>query len=189
MVDKIRLFRLIVLSILIFLVLDGIFVGSSILRPLDLGAGAKEAYAHDFPAASSDECGSDHTFELGAPPAAPGYGICRDSSSGGGTSGAPDLGKITIKVPELGTIVKNIYLLALFAAAVFFLIQFAIGGIAWIGAGGDPKNLDAARNRLTNAVIGLVIVVAAFGVTTIVTGALGINIFTGEAINILPTGP
>jgi hypothetical protein len=85
--------------------------------------------------------------------------------------------------------VKNIYLLALFAAALVFLIQFAIGGISWIGAGGDPKNLDSARNRLTNAVIGLVIVVAAFGVTTIVTAALGINIFTGEVINILPPVP
>jgi len=99
------------------------------------------------------------------------------------------IGHIDIKLVPLGDIVRNLYLLALFAASIFFLVQLLVGGISWIGAGGDPKALDSARSRITNAVIGLVIVVAALGITTIVTGALGINIFTGKEINIVPTVP
>jgi len=102
----------------------------------------------------------------------------------GGGGGAPGLGIINIKVPPLGDIARNLYLLALFGAALFFFFQVVIGGISWIGAGGDPKALDSARSRITNAVIGLVIVVAAFAITVIVLSALGINIFTGGEIDI-----
>ena len=92
--------------------------------------------------------------------------------------------KITIKVPNLGKLVANFILVTYLAAAIFFLVQMVIGGISWINAGGDPKALESARARITNAVIGLLIVVAAFGFTLIVTTILGINIFSGEEITI-----
>ena len=96
------------------------------------------------------------------------------------------IGKITVDLPPLGDIVRNLYILALFGAALFFFAQVVIGGISWIGAGGDPKALDSARSRITNAVIGLVIVVAAFAISVIVTSALGVNIFTGGDIDLFP---
>ncbi len=96
----------------------------------------------------------------------------------------PDLGKITITIPPLGTVVANLVVVAFFAAGLFFLIQVIIGGISWINAGGDPKSLDSARSRITNAVIGLVIVAAAFGITTIILTVLGINIFKPGGVNI-----
>ena len=101
----------------------------------------------------------------------------------------PDLiGKIDkSKVPlfdNLGDLVADFITLAFLAAGIFFLIQVVIGGISWISAGGDPKALEAARARITNAIIGLVIVVAAFAVSLIVTTVLGINIFSGEEITI-----
>ncbi len=97
---------------------------------------------------------------------------------------APDLGIIDINVPPLGKLMGNLVLVAFVVAALFFLFQVIIGGISWINAGGDPKALDAARSRITNAVIGLIIVVAAFAVSLIVTTVLGINIFSGEEITI-----
>ena len=99
----------------------------------------------------------------------------------------PTVGTITLPSPDLlniGGIVGKLLNIAFFAAGLFFLIQVIIGGISWINAGGDPKAMDSARGRITNAVIGLVIVSAGFGITIIVTTALGINIFSGAVINI-----
>jgi len=88
------------------------------------------------------------------------------------------IGAIGIKLPDFGKLVASVYFVALFAASLFFFIQLLVGGISWMSAGGDPKAMTSARNRLMNAIIGLVIVVAAFAISVIVTSALGINIFT-----------
>ncbi len=107
---------------------------------------------------------------------------------GGEGSGDDAIGKIEkSKVPlfdNLGDLVADFITLAFLAAAIFFLVQVIIGGISWINAGGDPKALEAARARITNAVIGLVIVVAAFAVSLIMTTVLGINIFGPEGVTI-----
>lgn len=105
-----------------------------------------------------------------------------------GTPAEGGVGKIAIPIPfdNLGEIVASLLNIAYVAAGVFFLIQVVIGGIQWINAGGDPKNLESARGRITNAVIGLVIVVAAFAITLIFTTLLGVNIFTGDVVDIIP---
>jgi len=97
------------------------------------------------------------------------------------------LGRIALPggIPDLGEIVANLAVIAFVAAAIFFFIQIVIAGIAYINAGGDPKSMEAARNRITSAMIGLGIVVGAFAITVIVTSILGINIFTGGAITII----
>jgi len=92
---------------------------------------------------------------------------------------AQDVGTIDVNVPDLGEIAAGLVMLAFVAAGLFFLVQVIIGGISWIGAGGDPKALEAARSRITNAVIGLLIVVAAFAIAIIFTTILGFgDIFT-----------
>ena len=88
------------------------------------------------------------------------------------------LGQINLKVPDLGELTANFVVVAFFAAGIFFVAQIVIGGISWINAGGDPKALESARSRITNAVIGLIIVVAAFAIAVIFTQAFGIDIFT-----------
>lgn len=49
-------------------------------------------------------------------------------------------------------------------AGFWFFITFIIGGISWITAGGDKTKLTQARDKLSNAFIGLVIVVAGWGI-------------------------
>jgi hypothetical protein len=95
-----------------------------------------------------------------------------------------------IDVPDrllnLGGIAQSILMIAYFAAGVFFIFQLVVGGIAWTSSGGDPKALDAARGRITNAIIGLVIVVSAFAITLLITTILGINIFIEGGVIINP---
>lgn len=80
---------------------------------------------------------------------------------------------------NLGDLISALIALAYFVAGVAFFFMLIIGGIQWISAGGDPKALDGARKRITNAVIGLVIVVAAYAITVIVGQVFGISITKG----------
>lgn len=50
------------------------------------------------------------------------------------------------------------------AAGIWFLFQFVIGGFNWINSGGDKAKLQTSRDKLTNAFIGLIIVVAGWAI-------------------------
>lgn len=80
---------------------------------------------------------------------------------------------------NLADLIDNIVQLIFFVAGVAFFVNFLIGGIQWINAGGDAKAMDSARNRITNSLIGLIIVVAAFALTRIIENVLGISITGG----------
>lgn len=62
------------------------------------------------------------------------------------------------------------------AAIVFFFI-LVIGGVKWIMSGGDKAHTEAARNQITAALVGLVIVFAAWAIAGLIGTFLGINIF------------
>ena len=49
-------------------------------------------------------------------------------------------------------------------AGLGFLIYFVIGGINWITAGGDQQKHQKATKQLTDAAIGLIVVVVAYGI-------------------------
>lgn len=80
---------------------------------------------------------------------------------------------------NLGEILQVLLTLAFFVAGVALLFNIVIGGLQWINAGGDPKAMTAARTRITNAVIGLLIVVAAYAVALIIGQVFGLSIVTG----------
>ena len=81
---------------------------------------------------------------------------------------------------DLGKLLSNVLALLFFFAALMAFIFIIIGGIQWITAGGDKIAAQAARDRITAAVVGLLIVVAAFAITTILSTVLGINLFEFE---------
>jgi hypothetical protein len=53
-----------------------------------------------------------------------------------------------------------------------------IGGIRWIASGGDKAQTEAARNQITSALVGLVIVFAAWAIVALINVFFGINIFS-----------
>jgi len=76
----------------------------------------------------------------------------------------------------LGMLIGNL-IGALFIAG--FLLTFMlliIGGIQWITAGGDKQALEKARNGITNAIMGLVIVGATYAIMTLVGRFFGMEI-------------
>ena len=61
---------------------------------------------------------------------------------------------------------------------IFFVVQIILAGFALISSKGDPKQFQAAQSKLIHNLIGLLIIVVAFGVTAFLTNILGLtNIF------------
>jgi len=94
----------------------------------------------------------------------------------------------TSRVPftDLGALLSNALILIFFFAAVLAFIFIVIGGLQWITAGGDKMAAQSARDRITAAVVGLLIVVAAFGITWVITSVFGINIFKAGGVSNFP---
>lgn len=112
------------------------------------------------------------------------------------TLAAPAFAQVTFDFKEenipfanLGELLANALILLFALAAILSFVFIVIGGIQWITAGGDKVAAQSARDRITAAVVGLLIVVAAFAITLIVTTLFGINIFTGEAIDFCKFAP
>jgi len=60
--------------------------------------------------------------------------------------------------------ISSIIGLLTIVAAVWFLIQITLGGLSWITAAGEKAKLTEARDKITHAFIGLIIVVAGWGI-------------------------
>ena len=61
------------------------------------------------------------------------------------------------------------------AGIVFFFI-LVIGGVKWILSGGDKAHTEGARNQITAALVGLVIVFSAWAIAKLIQSFFGINI-------------
>lgn len=70
--------------------------------------------------------------------------------------------------------------LVLVVAAVIFFFMLVIGGIKWMLSGGDKAQTEGARNQITAALIGLVIVFAAWAIAQLIGSLFGIQIFSGQ---------
>jgi len=62
--------------------------------------------------------------------------------------------------------------------ALYFLIQIVIAAYTILGSRGQVSKLDEGRERITFAVIGLAVVVAAYAITGLITNLFGINVFS-----------
>jgi len=78
---------------------------------------------------------------------------------------------------DLGSIVSA-SLPFLFAIAGVILFIFIIwGGFDYLTSMGDPKKAEMGKNKITSAVIGFILIFAAFWITQLVSYLLKLNIF------------
>jgi len=80
-----------------------------------------------------------------------------------------------------GIISGAISLVMLVVALVFFFILIW-GGLRWVMSEGDQKAVEAARAQITNALIGLAIVFAAFAIMKLIETIFGIQLLSGFKI-------
>lgn len=73
-------------------------------------------------------------------------------------------------------IISNVLGFFTIIGAVFFIIYFIIASMEWITSGGDSGKLTTARNKMLHGVLGLVILVAAYGIIGLIGSLVGVDL-------------
>jgi hypothetical protein len=86
---------------------------------------------------------------------------------------------------DIRTIIANIIAAALGLLGIIFLVLIVVAGFKWMTAAGNGEQVDSAKSQLTQAIIGLFIILAAYGIAGFVfncaLGATGAYyIFTSD---------
>lgn len=58
---------------------------------------------------------------------------------------------------------------------IYFIIQIILAGISMISSQGDPKELATAKKRLTNNILGLAIIIIAYGFGALLAKLMGVS--------------
>lgn len=75
-------------------------------------------------------------------------------------------------------IVSRLIGIILVVAAIIFFFVLIIGGVRWILSGGDKAQTESARAQITAAIVGLVIVFAAWAITKLIESFFGVSILS-----------
>ncbi len=86
----------------------------------------------------------------------------------------------TIKITDIGKLISALVGTVLIIAALLAFLYLILGGIKWITSGGDKAGMEEARNKITHAIVGLIIVGAAWAIMTLVQNFLGVQIIGGS---------
>lgn len=82
-----------------------------------------------------------------------------------------NLGNLTI--PNM---ISGAISLVILVVALVFFFTLILGGLKWVMSDGDQKAVEGARSQITNALIGLAIVFAAFAIVTLIGKLFNIDI-------------
>jgi len=66
-------------------------------------------------------------------------------------------GNLCLQSGQLGSVIGSITNLLFLVAGLIALIYLVIGGIKWVTSEGDSKNVEAARNQIIAAALGLAV--------------------------------
>lgn len=81
------------------------------------------------------------------------------------------------KVQRIEPLVLGLVKFGLLAAGIITFACIALSAVQWIGSGGDKAAVMAARERLTQCLVGLTIVTTALALVMVVQYFLGVQVF------------
>lgn len=84
-----------------------------------------------------------------------------------------------VNITNIGGLVSAIVGSLIIIAALLAFLYLILGGISWITSGGDKAGMESARNKITHAIVGLIIVGAAWAIMVLVQNFLGVQIIGG----------
>jgi arginine exporter protein ArgO len=76
------------------------------------------------------------------------------------------------------TVFANIWRAIVVMAGIAFIIYFAWGALSWLTSGGDKARVEEAREKISNATIGLILVAASVAITTTIGLLFNIDFLT-----------
>lgn len=80
---------------------------------------------------------------------------------------------------DLGQLISILLQAALIVAGLATFAFLVLAGIQYITSGGEKAQMEAARGRITNAILGLAIVVGSYAIIRIIETVFGISIVSG----------
>jgi hypothetical protein len=83
----------------------------------------------------------------------------------------------------LGDVISGLIPLIFVGAGLLLFLYLIIGGFELLTSAGNPKSVESAKNKITNAIIGFLIIFVAYWLTQILETILGISILVPR-----PTG-
>ena len=92
-------------------------------------------------------------------------------------SGATGIGAAlcSLSTTGIGITVQRIVVFIVVIAVIVALLYLIYGGIKWITSGGDKEKVESARNHITAAIVGLIIVFLAIFIVAVVLALFGIT--------------
>lgn len=104
--------------------------------------------------------------------------LAADTRTNCGHSSLPGLydklcvnGQVSIEgLPDVMILISNVIRMLMTAAGGLAVIFIVIGGIYYVTAAGEPSRISRAKDIITQAVIGLVVVGVAYSAVTFISG-------------------
>ena len=76
---------------------------------------------------------------------------------------------------QLESIISMVFGFLTIIGIIFFALQIIFAGYGFLSSQGEPDKIKVARTRLTNGILGITIVVVAFGAGAFIASLLGIQ--------------
>lgn len=76
---------------------------------------------------------------------------------------------------DIGVLINSVLRVVMVIAALLVFMYLILGGIEWITSGGDKGKTEKAREKITAAIVGLIVLAAAYAILTLVLKFLGFN--------------
>jgi len=77
----------------------------------------------------------------------------------------------------IGKLLGNVFNAMIIAGAIILIIMIIWSGIAIIGGSGDKERVQNAQRRLTNSIIGFIILICVFAIANFIGGFFGLGWF------------
>lgn len=90
--------------------------------------------------------------------------------------------KISVAAGAFANIISRIIGVLTIVAGIWFVFQFIIGAYGFLTAGGDSKKMGEAASKITSAIIGLIVVVAAYALISLLGALLGFEILQPQKL-------
>lgn len=118
-----------------------------------------------------------------------GAGGLNGGNTGAGLINNPVLGSIgsITGTSFFSTFFSGLVTLAFVVGTIVFVFMLIMGAISWIGSGGDKGAVEASKSKITNALLGIVILFATYAVIKFVSFFFGdINLLTPALTPLTP---
>lgn len=87
-----------------------------------------------------------------------------------------DASQAGFRITQIGTLINGALRLILGIVGLLVFIYLIWGGVEWLTAGGDKSKTESARQKITNAIIGLAIVASAFAIAAVINRFFGTSV-------------